>query len=246
MPGRDNGLVARSYLALADLDPRLADAMLVALRRDGIAAYAVPSGGRVGGYLNVTLPPVPRDRLWVDAEHFDRARAILRTQLRDAAQESEQSPPTPSAPDDIETAWAELVASFDDEPADVPWPAAEDLPPESGVRRRILRSPVTAPQPPTPSPSGVTGEYDPLTILDEHFIPPDPPPPPRLSTASRWAITALLIGVLLIALNTFTTVLPEGTVTLGIAGIVIGLGILVHRMRTDRADDSDPNDGAVV
>src|SRR5579875_3075469 len=212
MPGRDNGLVARSYLALADLDPRLADAMLVALRRDGIAAYAVPSGGRVGGYLNVTLPPVPRDRLWVDAE----------------------------------TAWAELVASFDDEPTDPPWPAAEDLPPESGVRRRILRSPATAPQPPTPSPSGVTGEYDPLTILDELFFPPIPPPPPRLSTASRWAITALLIGVLLIALNTFTTVLPEGTVTLGIAGIVIGLGILVHRMRTDRADDSDPNDGAVV
>ena len=43
MPGRDNGFVARHYVALADLDPRLAEAMLDVLRVEGIAAYVVPS-----------------------------------------------------------------------------------------------------------------------------------------------------------------------------------------------------------
>ncbi|MDQ1485970.1 MAG: hypothetical protein QOJ62_1663, partial [Actinomycetota bacterium] len=77
MPGRDNGFVARHYVPLADLDPRLADAMLDVLRAESIAAYVVPSTGRVGGYLDVHLPERPRDRLWVDREHHDRAVVLL-------------------------------------------------------------------------------------------------------------------------------------------------------------------------
>ena len=77
MPGRDNGFVARHYVALADLDPRLAEAMLDVLRVEGIAAYVVPSTGRLGGYLEVHLPERPRDQLWVDREHHDRATALL-------------------------------------------------------------------------------------------------------------------------------------------------------------------------
>ena len=77
MPGRDNGFVARHYVPLADLDPRLADAMLEALRAEGIAAYVVPSTGQLGGYLEVHLPERPRDRLWVDRRHHDRATTLL-------------------------------------------------------------------------------------------------------------------------------------------------------------------------
>jgi len=77
MPGRDNGFVARHYVPLADLDPRLADAMLEALRAEGIAAYVVPSTGQLGGYLEVHLPERPRDRLWVDRRHHDRASTLL-------------------------------------------------------------------------------------------------------------------------------------------------------------------------
>ena len=77
MPGRDNGFVARHYVPLADLDPRLADAMLEALRAEGIAAYVEPSTGQLGGYLEVHLPERPRDRLWVDRRHHDRATTLL-------------------------------------------------------------------------------------------------------------------------------------------------------------------------
>ena len=62
MPGRDNGFVARHYLPLADLDPRLAEAMLDVLRTESIAAYVEPSTGRLGGYLEVHLPDRPHDR----------------------------------------------------------------------------------------------------------------------------------------------------------------------------------------
>ena len=68
MANRDNGFVAQHYAMLADLDPRLADAMLAVLRAAGIAAYVVPSTGSIGGYLDVRLPERPRDRLWVDRE----------------------------------------------------------------------------------------------------------------------------------------------------------------------------------
>ena len=144
MPGRDNGFVARHYVPLADLDPRLADAMLEALRAEGIAAYVVPSTGRLGGYLEVHLPERPRDRLWVDREHHDRAAALLNLHsdrpeiiaapTEDAAGDfpdalagdATEAVPTDSA-DDV---WAQLVADFDlpSDQADGRWPLAEDLP----------------------------------------------------------------------------------------------------------------------
>src|SRR5476649_2596444 len=136
MPGRDNGFVARHYVPLADLDPRLADAMLEALRAEGIAAYIVPSTGRLGGYLEVHLPERPRDRLWVDREHHDRATALLNVhsdqhpESSETASVSELAAETDSADD----AWASIVAGFD-------LPAFEGSPDDvsSPVPRRIVR-----------------------------------------------------------------------------------------------------------
>lgn len=255
MPGRDNGLVARSYLVLGDLDPRLVDTLLGALREAGIAAYALPSPGRVGGYLDVRLPEAPQDRLWVDANRFDDARALLRVHLRaqgatgaDGGHPLADSDPRPAVDGgtarevDPDRAFAALVAAFDEPVEAAPWPAVEDLPEEhdSRVPRRVLRQPLPPPSPPEVP----TGEYDPLSVLDEHFVPPDPPPPPKLSKPSRWAIVLLAAGLLLIALNSFTDLLPSGTVTAGIAAIVGGVAILIHRMRAEPPED--PDDGAVV
>src|SRR5438132_2098738 len=91
MPGRDNGFVARHYVPLADLDPRLAEAMLEVLKVEGIAAYVVPSTGRLGGYLEVHLPERPRDQLWVDREHHDRATALLDAHRADPERAAEPS-----------------------------------------------------------------------------------------------------------------------------------------------------------
>jgi hypothetical protein len=304
MPGRDNGFVARHYVPLADLDPRLADAMLEALRAEGIAAYVVPSTGQLGGYLEVHLPERPRDRLWVDRRHHDRATTLLNVhgdrpdliaaastpdQLNDGRADGEGLPDagsddqvdgTPSSGDSTDDVWAQIVAGFD-LPATVgagPWPLAEDLPPDSdrdtapisdGTDRRrpsSIEGLYTATQDPTdqsPVPRRIvrpveptidaasstastpSGEYDPLSILDEHFVPGPPPPMPRLRRGTRWALAAILVGVVLIVGRAFWDSVPDA-VFLGVVFVVGGFVGLVAMMREDRPSDSDPDDGAVV
>ena len=310
MSGRDNGFVARHYLPLADLDPRLAEAMLDVLRAEGIAAYVEPSTGHLGGYLEVHLPERPRDRLWVDREHRDRAASLLQehttaapaapstdpTPSGAAAYDSARREPTPPTGEPaIDDVWAELVASYDMAPDDVVprWPVAEDIPglpwqmsdphidgqqilpfdggpvappdsvppSSSPVPRRIVRpaerssapfvpAPQPSPQPSRPEtapsdPASLSGEYDPLSILDEHFVPPTPPPPPALRPVTKWAIVAIVGGFALILVKAFTDAVP-GSIALGVLGIVGGFGTLFAGMRQDRSDDSDSDDGAVV
>lgn len=127
-PGRGNGLPATSWAALADLDPRLADAMLDALREAGVAAYAAPSTGTRGAYLEVRLPDRPTDRLYVDTASAARAREVLTAELpRLRAALDEPGEPEPNGVD--EDVWAALVASYESTDADpVPrWPVSEDV-----------------------------------------------------------------------------------------------------------------------
>jgi hypothetical protein len=295
MPGRDNGFVARHYVPLADLDPRLADAMLEALRAEGIAAYVVPSTGRLGGYLEVHLPERPHDRLWVDREHHDRAAALLnlhgdRPEIIAAPADPTNAADFPDAlagdataalpadsADSADDVWARLVADFDlpSDQADGRWPLAEDLPvdadgpavreadrgtgpgqipyggqlgdgAEAGgtpVPRRIVRRVEPGFGPPVPE--SLPSEYDPLSILDEHFVPDPPPPLPRLRRGTRWALASILAGVVLIVGRAFWDTIPDA-VALGVLAVVGGFIGLVAMMREDRPSDSDPDDGAVV
>jgi hypothetical protein len=300
MPGRDNGFVARHYVPLADLDPRLADAMLEALRAEGIAAYVVPSTGQLGGYLEVHLPERPRDRLWVDRRHHDRATALLSVhgdrpdliaapstpdQLDGEQVDGGESPDAtpdnhidgaPYGGDSTDDVWAQIVAGFDLPTTVGPgqWPLAEDLPPDSDqpgsdrhrpssieslytgtqetgdqspVPRRIVRPVDPSPDAGTSSGAAATpsGEYDPLSILDEHFVPGPPPPLPRLRRGTRWALAAIVVGVVLIVGQAFLDAVPDA-VFLGVLFVVGGFIGLVAMMREDRPSDSDPDDGAVV
>jgi hypothetical protein len=272
MSARDNGFVARHYVPLADLDPRLADAMLDVLRAESIAAYVEPSTGHMGGYLDVHLPERPRDRLWVDREQHSRAINLLNehtagstepitADMSGATSGSGGDVPVDSAPDVTtgtaasDDVWAQLVANFDRAPDDVVprWPAAEDIRPTPGdddeqpsVRRRVVRPADRAPEPePVTANAEYGGEYDPLSILDELFIPPTPPPAPALRTPTKWAILAIATGFTLIVVKQFSDIVP-GSFALGVIGIVGGFLILVGGMRSDRSDDSDSDDGAVV
>ncbi len=267
MPGRDNGFVARHYLPLADLDPRLAEAMLEVLRAESIAAYVEPSTGLLGGYLEVHLPDRPHDRLWVDREQRERAAALLSQHTETAPLPVEETAAGDANPS-FEDAWAELVANYNapdalDAATVAPWPAAEnvldapadfvagqqELPlglPDANpvVPRRIVRPA----EPPTSAPDDVPAhhdaEYDPLSVLDEHFVPPTPPKPPKMRTSTRWAILAIVIGFGLIISKAFSDAVPGG-VALGVLAIVGGFAALVAGMRSDRAPD-DSDDGAVV
>jgi hypothetical protein len=292
MPNRDNGFVARHYVPLADLDPRLADAMLDLLRDEGIAAYASPSTGRLGGYLEVILPERPRDRLWVDREQRDRAVGLLNAHadpesigqitdddappvaqgdLLDAPPDSrgESAPTTDesatsrspeqldAAPDGgQDDAWASVLASFE-MPAYEP-PGSDTRTADHPVPRRIVRpaerggtetgraddvtSAVVGGAAPLEAPSPVG--WDPLELLDEHFVPPQPPPPPRLRTTTKWALAGILVGLVLLVWPHVSDSMPEGASALGVFLMIGGFVALIANMRDDR--DSNDDDGAVV
>lgn len=118
---RDNGLRCTNYTPVADLDPRVVDALLAALREEGIAAYAAPTPAATGGAMELTLPSRPIDRLWVDDTQLTRARAVV-------DRESAERPQNEDI--DFESAWQQVLASLNATPgpATPSWPEDEAAP----------------------------------------------------------------------------------------------------------------------
>lgn len=169
---RDNGLRCAGYLAVGDLDPRVADALLESLRAEGIAAYVSPTPAARGGYLEVTLPSRLTDRLYADSERVERAAELLAAAPADTAGQADI---------DFEAAWQQLLGSLQSSP-DAPapqWPVGDEL---AGT---------------TAGPSEPAAGGDPA--LDEHFVPPPPPPLPRLRPVTVVALLSILAGLVVLA-----------------------------------------------
>jgi hypothetical protein len=128
---RDNGLRCAGYVAVGDLDPRVADDLLESLRAEGIAAYVTPTPGARGGYLEVQVPSQLTDRLFADSARADRAIELLAA----APQRPVGAPPAPpdDSPIDFASEWQRLVGTLqtpdgqapDGEPVPASEPAAD-------------------------------------------------------------------------------------------------------------------------
>lgn len=223
MSRRGNGLTADAYVPLADLTPQLADAMLTALRDAGIAAYAAPAPGKVGGYLDVRLPEEPTDRLYADASAKKAAEDILESRLPELREDY-------AASRNEAEIFAEIVAGFDSDPGgdDTPWPAeenVEDRPDEPTLPTRVVKP-------------AADGEDE------DHFIPPTPPPLPKPDAMTRLAWVALLGGpVYLVAAVFLRWEVPSWAAFTAVAAFIGGFVALVLRMGDDPPEDDD---GAVV
>jgi hypothetical protein len=226
---RDNGLRCGSYAPIADVDPRVADALLSELRDSGIAAYAAPAPGVTGGLMEPRLPDSPTDRVWADEEQTARARQIVNAQLSE--------PETAADEPDIDAAWQQVLASLQSTSTSAvpPWPVSEDVDGTS-TESRLIR-PATADQ------GDDVGDDDaPLASDDEHFVPPPPPPFPRLHRKTVTAIASIVVGLVILATN-----FDGGTFTvLAVLAILGGLASLVWRMHDGPPTDSGWDDGAVV
>jgi hypothetical protein len=246
---RDNGLRCAGYLAIGDLDPRVADALLETLRSEGIAAYVAPTPGARGGYLEVTLPARMTDRLYADSERAERAGELLAAAPRAEAAESADyadyaEADDPDAPDgesmvdagtqpadseiDFESAWQQLLGTLQSDPtAPAPqWPATE-----SGSN--------TA-QVPVGLPINMAVGGDPA--LEEHFVPPPPPPLPRLRRVTVMSLLSILAGLVILATN-----FDGGDlVWLAVLAILGGGGALIYHVKEGPPTDSGWDDGAVV
>lgn len=247
-PGRNNGLPATRYTPLVDLEPHFADALLEALRAEGVPAYAAPSPGRRGPYLDIQLPDRPTDRVWVDVETTDRAREVLREQMPEFSEAVLAPPRSPILTEaQSDEAWQAIVAGFNNTASDPvpPWPVAEDAPAEEPAPEgaggadvpaaawlEVVEIPRPAPPPEDP---------------EEHFVPPPPPPLPRIESRTKVAWLGVLSGPLyLVARGWFGLNFFYGDEVLALSAFIGGAATLIYRMQDDRHDGSGPDDGAVV
>ncbi|MDQ1645165.1 MAG: hypothetical protein QOJ50_1349 [Cryptosporangiaceae bacterium] len=262
---RNNGLDARAFTAVGDLDPRIGEHLLDVLAIAGIAAYLQPSSDFNPIVRSTTLPSRPTDRLWVDSEHTEDAKALI-TQvdtesLPTAPDEAprEQSTLTASGGGlDVDAAWAEIVAGFDTPPTGQRnWPDAEDAVsgrasngPDSLVWADHLRplSGGTAQGPRDHTlAEPADGDLDGLHEPDEGYEPPPPPPLPTPSRHAVLGVVAIIAGFILFLRPSLLPVAPTVAMIAGVAGILGGAGLLVFRLRDGLdPEDDDPDDGAVV
>jgi hypothetical protein len=274
---RDNGLVAAEYAAVGDVDPRVGEHLLDVLGLDGIAAYLRPSSDLNPITRSSSLPKRPTDRLYVDRAHIATARDYVRR----LAEEGE-APPAPRAsespplnPDEVDAAWAEIVAGYDRtaevaKPEQRPDPTAgAPAPPDptrdpTGFEPRGRTEPLGRPDwirlpPPGAAPRKEDPEepslLDGLDTFgagteddDEGYTPPQAPPLPRPSMPSVLAVIGIVGGLLVFLQPTLLPILSErGAMLLGFTAVVSGFATLVWRLRPgDDDDDNGPDDGARV
>ncbi len=119
---RSNGLTARSYVPVADLDPQVAHVVLGDLRERGVAAYSRPvEGNSMATFDAAEFRIAVKERLYVDAAtSADVHDLIIRS-----------DPSSDLANEDLR--WEQIVAYFHhcDVPAEATWPAQQNVSPET-------------------------------------------------------------------------------------------------------------------
>jgi hypothetical protein len=178
----------------------------------------------VAAYAEPQPVPTPVDRLYVDAARCDAAEAVVAAELPGLL--DELSPEEPEV-DPFDA----IVAGWDAVPEAAPWPESEDVAPAHAVE--------APPAEPLPAPVRVPRE--------EHFVPPPVPPTPPAQPVTRYAVTAILLGLfVLVGLPLLGTSPSQVASVLGALAVLGGLATLVWRMRDGASVDDGPDDGAVV
>ncbi|HEX4720909.1 MAG TPA: hypothetical protein VH333_00235 [Pseudonocardiaceae bacterium] len=147
-------------------------------------------------------------------------------------------------PEDVDAAFAEIVADLERE----------------GLGASVVEAnldPTAFPDlndltPTDPSPTEPVGWRvpsvsweDAVTAEEEgHYVPPDPPPLPRLRPATIFGILLMAIGVLLLAGPSLIGLAPRIATPLALVALTAGIGWLILRTRQGPPPDSGWDDGA--
>jgi hypothetical protein len=215
----DNGLHAPSYVALVDIDEAVGATLLAALQRARIAAYLGPA------------PDSTRQRLFVATTERSDARAVVEVAARSATQDGV----VPARPDllggvDSRAEFDALVGDWHVDTVNAVRAAERDLTREDADWRMRLQLPAAA---------GDSADED------DHYVPPPPPPLPRLAGATVTALLVIIGSVLVLAFGRSLGLPGDLAFLAGVAGILIGAGLLVMRLREGPPDEED-DDGAVI
>ena len=217
---RDNGLAAPAYVALADIDPSVGDALLTALRRARIAAYLEPMP---------SPEETARQRLYVAADERTDARSVIVVAVRSFAHDATAArQPDLLAGVDAQAEFDALVGDWHVDTINAVRAAERDLTREDADWRMRLQLPARS-------------DAD----DDDHYVPPAPPPLPRLAAATILALVVVAASVMMMAFGRALGLPGDLTFVAGVAGILVGAGLLIMRLR-DGSDDDEDDDGAVI
>jgi hypothetical protein len=147
-------------------------------------------------------------------------------------------------PEDVDAAFAEIVASLEREGLGASVVEEDELYHRTVEPETPAQDLSTGPDKPTGWRTPET-EWDPDAVAeDEHFVPPDPPPLPRLRPGTVFGILLLAVGILLLAGPNLIGLEPRIATPLALVSLAAGIGWLVLRMRQGPPPDSDWDDGA--
>jgi len=218
---RDNGLEAPAYVAVADIDPSVGDALLSALRRARIAAYLEPMS---------SPEETSRQRLYVAADERTDARSVIEVAARSFAHDAMAARrPDLLAGVDAQAEFDALVGDWHVDTLNAVRAAERDLTREDADWRMRLQLPAAGSE----------------ANDDDHYVPPAPPPLPRLAGATILALVVVAASVMMMAFGRSLGLPGELAFVAGVAGILVGAGLLIMRLR-DSSDDDEDDDGAVI
>ncbi|NYH76733.1 hypothetical protein FHR84_000047 [Actinopolyspora biskrensis] len=144
-------------------------------------------------------------------------------------------------PEDIDKAFAEIVAELERDSSVPRWPE------ESSERSssETASAPETSPAPAAEEPSGTEEgprDWAPTEAEEDegHYEPPEPPPLPKPGAGAVGAVVLVVLGVLVLFVPVAASSLGPLTMPVGLIAISAGIGGLLLRLRRG---DSEPEDG---
>jgi hypothetical protein len=220
----DNGLQAPTYVPLTDVDSDVGRHLLTALGRARIAAYLAPVAPAVEAESD-------QRRLFVASDERVDARTIVAAAVRALRAEEPDLPPQsdPLAGVDTDSAFDALVSGWHVDTVAAVRDAERDLTREDAEWRARLNKPPAR---------------DEVWLDEDHYIPPPPPPLPRLAAPTIIAMAVLAMSVLVLGLGGEFGLASDFSFVLGIGGLLLGVLILLSRVREHHRDEDD--DGSAI
>ncbi|SDQ07006.1 hypothetical protein [Actinopolyspora saharensis] len=144
-------------------------------------------------------------------------------------------------PEDIDKAFAEIVAELERDSSVPQWPEESSGRPSSETASATETSPPPAAEEPSGTEKGPRDWAPTEAEEDEgHYEPPEPPPLPKPSAGTVGAVVLVILGLLVLFVPVAASSLGPLTMPVGLIAISAGIGGLLLRLRRG---DSEPEDG---
>jgi hypothetical protein len=162
--------------------------------------------------------------------------------------------------DQVDAAFAQIVAAYDSTPTEATWPSSEDVTTPSASVEDKPSGPVWPAGGPILNRDPRSADPDGPSLLDsldafgaelpdddEPFVPPPPPPLPRISIQAILGVVGIVAGLFLFFDPGLLPLGDQASMLLGLVGVIGGAAALIMRLRPGGPDDPElPDDGAVV